>query len=189
VPFERALVSKLNKLSWILVAIVAFGTGLYLSVPGSATDIEPVADAGPIYASKLWSFEMPDLRSGQQSIESLVKQAGSDYVLVNFWASWCIPCRKEMPMLQSFANNNQQERFLVVGVAIDDEEKARPVVEALEIDYPILLADFDGVALMNDAGNEQGLLPYSVLLDSTGVVLESKLGELHETELDAWSAR
>jgi thiol-disulfide isomerase/thioredoxin len=189
VLFKRALVSRLNKSGWIMVVIAAFGTGLFLSVPGSAADTNPVPGGGSIYASKLWSFEMPDLRSGRQSIKSLANQADSDYVLVNFWASWCIPCRKEMPMLQSFADNNQHEGFLVVGVAIDDEEKARPVVEALGINYPILLADFDGVTLMNDAGNEQGLLPYSVLLDSAGAVLESKLGEIHEAELDAWSAR
>jgi thiol-disulfide isomerase/thioredoxin len=182
-------VNKRKSLGWFLVAIAAFGTGLYLSVPGSTEETDPVAGTGSIYASKLWSFEMPDLRSGQQSIRSLASQADSDYVLVNFWASWCIPCRKEMPMLQSYADNNQHERFLVVGVAIDDEEKARPVVEALGINYPILLADFDGVTLMNDAGNEQGLLPYSVLLDSAGAVLESKLGEIHESELDAWFAR
>ena len=176
----------MNRLVWVLVAGLALGGGQYLAAPGVSAETTPEVS---LDAAALWTFMMPDLQSSEQSIQGLAGENDSNYILVNFWASWCIPCRREMPMLQSFATNRADDGFLVVGVAIDDEEKARPVVEALRIAYPILLADIDGTELMEGAGNELGLLPFTVLLDSSGAVLESKLGEIHDTELDAWSDR
>jgi thiol-disulfide isomerase/thioredoxin len=179
----------MKKLVWAVVAGIILGGGYYVAAPGATSDTAPEGEAASSESKKLWTFEMPDLKAASQSIQGLAGTNHSNYILVNFWASWCIPCRREMPMLQSFADDRADDGFLVVGVAIDDEEEARPVVDALRIAYPILLADFEGAELMGDAGNKQGLLPYTVLLDSEGQLLESKLGEIHKEELDAWSAR
>lgn len=106
-------------------------------------------------------------------------------LLVNFWATWCAPCREEMPMLQSIAQELDDEGFSVVGVALDDIEPVRRFVAETGVTYPVLVGATDVMAENVRWGNEKGLLPYSVLVDRDGVVRWAHLGELKEAELRA----
>jgi len=102
--------------------------------------------------------------------------------LVNFWATWCAPCVREMPLLQGLADQ-YPERLNVVGVAIDDPGKAAEFVERLEIDYPNLIGTSDVRETQKRFGNPDGMLPYTVLIDAKGVVRWRHLGELEEAML------
>lgn len=110
-------------------------------------------------------------------------------VLVNFWATWCQPCREEMPMLSALHYELEPTGFTVVGIALDDVAQARQFAAELGIAYPILVGSTDVMAVIRDYGNVSGVLPYSVLLDSDGIIRWTYLGELKEAELRAEIAR
>ena len=108
-------------------------------------------------------------------------------VLINFWASWCGPCIREMPELQRFSSEQGLNGTQVVGVALDDAAAVRAFLQRTPVDYPILLdtpgpADA-GVAL----GNPKGVLPYSVLVSADGRLLKQRIGPFAEGEVARWA--
>jgi thiol-disulfide isomerase/thioredoxin len=104
-------------------------------------------------------------------------------VLVNFWATWCAPCREEMPMLNEVYRSLAPRGLDVVGIALDDVARAREFAERLGIDYTILVGAGDVMATGLAYGNQAGLLPYTVLIDRDGVVRWTFLGELKRNAL------
>jgi thiol-disulfide isomerase/thioredoxin len=104
-------------------------------------------------------------------------------VLVNFWATWCQPCREEMPMLLDLQHDFGQQGLQVVGIALDDVQQARDFVSELGVDYPILVGAVDVMAVARLYGNVSGVLPYSVLIDRAGIIRWAQLGALQRDEL------
>lgn len=104
--------------------------------------------------------------------------------LVNFWATWCAPCVREMPLLQGLADR-YPDRLNVVGIAIDEPGQVGDFVERLAIDYPILIGTSDVRETQARFGNPDGMLPFSVLLDAQGIIRWRHLGELDEDMLRA----
>jgi thiol-disulfide isomerase/thioredoxin len=100
--------------------------------------------------------------------------------VVNFWATWCGPCREEMPMLDSLARKLGPRGVTVVGVALDNKADVQPFVKQLKISYPIWLGDADTLNLMRSSGNVSGGLPYTVVLDRNGKPVATLLGQLNE---------
>lgn len=105
-------------------------------------------------------------------------------VLVNFWATWCAPCREEMPMLMELRETHRESGLEVVGIAMDDVQRARDFVAELGIEYPNLVGATDVMMTMQDYGNQSGTLPYSVLVDREGVIRWLKHGVLEREELE-----
>lgn len=102
--------------------------------------------------------------------------------LVNFWATWCAPCLREMPLLQSLFEQNR-EHLHVVGIAVDEPGEVGAFVERLGITYPILIGTSDVRETGKRFGNPDGMLPYSVLVDAEGIIRWRHLGELEEPML------
>lgn len=102
--------------------------------------------------------------------------------LVNFWATWCAPCIREMPLLQHLADR-YAGRLNVVGIAVDEPGRVGEFVDRLGIEYPILIGTSDVRETQERFGNPDGMLPYSVLVDQEGVVRWRHLGELDEAVL------
>jgi thiol-disulfide isomerase/thioredoxin len=99
-------------------------------------------------------------------------------VLINFWTTWCPPCKEEMPALQEAYDRYQQRGFIVLGVnwtAVDDREQILPFVQELGLTFPILL-DIDSV-VSEDTYNLLGL-PTTVFVDRNGIVTEVFIGAL-----------
>jgi thiol-disulfide isomerase/thioredoxin len=107
--------------------------------------------------------------------------------LLNFWATWCEPCRVELPMLERLHRENTG--IVVLGVALDDPDAVRRFAAQHAISYPQLLdtprADDTSVLY----GDTRGVLPYSVLIDADGVLVARKHGAFREGELRDWAAR
>ncbi len=105
-------------------------------------------------------------------------------LLVNFWATWCAPCRREMPRLQAFSERHA-DQVSVVGIAIDDAGPVRDFIASLGIDYPILVGASDVLATQRAWGNAAGALPYTVLVDQDGMIRWQHLGEVTDKDLSS----
>ena len=104
--------------------------------------------------------------------------------LINFWATWCRPCRKEMPMLNGVYLSENPSEFSVVGIAIDKPEKMTQFVAELGIDFPIMIGQSNAYDIMKELGNEALTLPYTILIDDTDEVIWSKNTELKHSDMD-----
>ncbi len=120
------------------------------------------------------------------------KYAGKP-LLVNVWATWCAPCRREMPELQRFSSEQGANGVQVVGIALDDSSSVHAFLEQVRVDYPILLdSPLRATAGSPDAGfrlgNTRDVLPYSVLISPDGRLLKQRIGPFHPGEVDRWTA-
>lgn len=105
-------------------------------------------------------------------------------LVCNFWATWCAPCRDEIPLLMAARAKYASSGVEIVGIAIDNPFNVRQFAASLNISYPILLAEADGLDLMRKLGNSAGGLPYTVVADRQGGVVRRKLGALKQHDLD-----
>ncbi|HEX8777886.1 MAG TPA: redoxin family protein [Rhodanobacter sp.] len=128
------------------------------------------------------SYALPDA-TGQTS--TLAKWHGK-VVVLNFWASWCVPCLKEMPLLAKFQREHAAGGAQVVGIAMEQAPSAEAFMKRTSVDYPILIGiDADPVPT-TVFGDTAGLLPYTVLIGRDGRILETKLGPVDEALLVGW---
>jgi thiol-disulfide isomerase/thioredoxin len=108
-------------------------------------------------------------------------------VLLNFWASWCGPCREEMPLLDRTQKRYADKGLQVVGVASDSAAATKAFLAKTHVDYPILIDDPEkGADLSAIYGNDRSVLPYTALIGRDGHVLALRMGKFSETSLDAW---
>jgi thiol-disulfide isomerase/thioredoxin len=127
-------------------------------------------------------YTLPDLKG---SPTTLARWHGK-IVLLNFWASWCGPCLKEMPMLAEFQREHATDGLQVVGVAMEQPESAAAFLKHVAVGYPSLTGiDADPVPT-TVFGDTAGLLPYSVLIGRDGRILEARLGPLDKALLGNW---
>jgi len=105
--------------------------------------------------------------------------------LANFWATWCEPCVEEMPMLSLLQQELAGDGVKIVGIALDDAQRASEFADGLGIGYDVLVGTTDVVLAGRRFGNATGLLPYSVLIDETGLIRWAYLGALRREELVA----
>ncbi|MHB8447659.1 MAG: TlpA disulfide reductase family protein [Rudaea sp.] len=94
-------------------------------------------------------------------------------VLVNFWATWCEPCREEMPLLDAASKQYANDGFTVVGVAIDDPDAVASMLKMRPVGYPILIGGED---TMKTVGDGNGVLPYSLLIGPDGKMITLRVG-------------
>ena len=140
-----------------------------------------VVDAGsePI---DLWSQRFPRPEGG----ELVLAELRGKPLLVNFWATWCPPCVKELPEIDRFARGHTRQ-LQVVGLAIDSLAPVQAFLQKLPLSFPIGLAGMSGTELSRSLGNSAGALPFTVLLDAAGKVAQRKLGETRYDELIGWA--
>jgi thiol-disulfide isomerase/thioredoxin len=131
-------------------------------------------------AAALLSSVFPDL-SGRP--RRLLEWQGR-ILLCNFWATWCVPCREEMPMLAQVREEYAAKGVEFVGIGIDSADKIREFIKEHPVGYPILAADATAIDLMRTLGNSAGALPFTVVLDRAGTVGYRKLGTVARGDLE-----
>ena len=156
------------------------------------------AGAGGLWASHAWfglnpppgsvavgapaiEFQLPTLDG---TLAARSAWAGRVQV-INFWAPWCAPCRREIPVLKALREEFGSERVEVLGIALDEADTVRKYVGDMGIDYPILLASMSDFGLMRAYGNDRDALPFTIIVDAQGRLHKRKLGEYHESDLRA----
>jgi len=104
-------------------------------------------------------------------------------LVVNFWATWCAPCRKEIPEFVRMQTRLGGEGLQFIGIAIDEMDKVQAYAREVGINYPLLVGEIDAVEVSRAFGNEMGALPFTVIIDRTGQVVRTELGGTTEARL------
>ena len=132
-------------------------------------------------AETVMAVRLPDLRGQSQPLT----QWRGRVLVVNFWATWCTPCREEIPMFVRLQNKYRAQGLQFVGIAIDQPDKVQAFSHEFAINYPILIGGIETVELSRQAGNRIGALPFTVGIDRNGKIAATQLGEFKEAKLDA----
>ena len=177
-----------------MAAVIAAGLGGYAyyrlsrsSHPGiyALTSPAPLpATAAPAADRPKVPESVPDLAlpALDGGLHKLSGWAGRP-LLINFWATWCEPCRREIPLLKNLRKEHAAKRLEVVGIAIDFRDPVRKYVAERGMDYPILLGERGGFQAAAAFGMDT-VLPFSVFADAQGRIVALKVGELHRDEAE-----
>ena len=98
--------------------------------------------------------------------------------MITFWASWCPPCVREIPAFIKLQAAYAEQGLVIVGIALDNKQNVADFVDPMDMNYPILLAEKEGIALAQAYGNRLGVLPYTVIVDRNGKIIYTQRGEL-----------
>ncbi|HCY13474.1 MAG TPA: TlpA family protein disulfide reductase [Gammaproteobacteria bacterium] len=158
-----------------LLTLAALAAGLL-----AAQLLRTPAVTKPATAHTLVAFELDTSDGERWSSGSLAGKAA----LVNFWATWCEPCRTEIPLLMT-AHTLHASTLAVVGIAVDDPAAVRRFEDESGFDYTSLIGKSEGMDLMAQYGNT-GQLPFTLFFDASGQLRQQKTGALASAELDAW---
>ena len=165
-------------LSATLIALVA---GVYLGMPKSA----PVPALPDGAVARLLATRLNDSAGKPQAIE----QWRGKTLVINFWATWCPPCREEMPAFSRLQDKYAANGVQFVGIALDTADNVIKFSLQQPVSYPLLIADGEGTELTRQLGNASLALPYTVVLGAAGDVRLAQLGRVSERELDALLAK
>jgi thiol-disulfide isomerase/thioredoxin len=155
------------------VRVVPIPAGAAASPP-TAADSAPGPRAIP---DKLPDVSLPDVLGKPHRLADWIGRP----LVVNFWATWCEPCRREIPLLEDLWRENSRNRLEIVGIAIDHRDPVAKFVHDLKIGYPVLVGEQGGLAAAAAFGMEP-VLPFTVFADNQGRIVTLKIGELHRDE-------
>nr|WP_276597995.1 TlpA disulfide reductase family protein [Roseateles koreensis] len=132
-------------------------------------------------------FERPLAEEAASTSASSTWVAAADFrgkpLLLNFWATWCAPCVKELPELAQFHREFKNQGWQVLGLAVDSPAAVQAFLKKLPVDFPQAMAGTTGTTLTRSLGNAQGGLPFSVAFDADGRIIWRKLGATNAEEL------
>ncbi len=115
-----------------------------------------------------------------------MSQWQGQFVVVNFWATWCAPCIEEMPDMQAIHNEYAPRGVVVVGLGIDSPSALRGFRDQHGLTLPLFAAGAAGSDTGRSLGNSAGALPYTVLINPDGRIVQARLGRVHQSELRRW---
>jgi peroxiredoxin len=157
----------------VIAAVAALGAGAYFGLQKSETSASAQATAG------LLGLDLPDVEGRQQAMA----QWRGKVVVVNFWATWCAPCREEMPEFVKAQTEFGEKGLQFVGVAVDQADKTREFAKEMGLNYPILVGGLGAMQLSKTLGNSVMALPFTVVVDRKGQVAYTQLGVLRPDKL------
>lgn len=140
------------------------------------------ATAGESFAG-FWDLQW----STPEGTPLLLKSFRGKPLLINFWATWCPPCIEELPLINAFFNKNRANGWQVIGLAIDRPKSVQAFLKKMPLDFPVAIDALGGSDLGRDLGNPSGSLPFSVVFNAQGGIVQRKLGRLKQDDLDLWA--
>ncbi|HVK53820.1 MAG TPA: TlpA disulfide reductase family protein [Burkholderiales bacterium] len=154
---------------------LALGVCAFLWTTIAPRDTAPTISPTALYTTQLRSLDGKLIALGQWEGKVL---------LINFWATWCSPCREEIPHLIEAQKRYSAKGVEIIGIAIDTSEKVEPFSRKMGINYSIFLEEERGVALSKRLGNRAGVLPFTVIIDREGRVAFVTTGTITSEQID-----
>jgi thiol-disulfide isomerase/thioredoxin len=163
--------------------------GVLLGLAGAALILDkyfsqPLPNSDPeseVSQAALMAASFPDLTGKVQSLG----QWQGKLLVINFWATWCAPCREEMPALNRIHNKYVAKGLQIIGIAADSADKVSQFSRETDIEYPLLVDQAGAMELSKRLGNRFGLLPHTVVIGADGKLIFSKLGVIQEQRFEA----
>jgi thiol-disulfide isomerase/thioredoxin len=134
----------------------------------------------PVIPARLPEFSLKDLTGKSTKISAWSGKS----LVINFWATWCAPCRREIPLLKTLAAEWAGRDLEVVGIAVDYRDKVQDFAGRFKIDYPVLIGDQDALDVAAKFGMSSPAFPFTVFTDRRGEVVALFVGELHRPQVD-----
>ncbi len=160
-------------------AVIGFGAYTLLSKPVPVPSAPEQTNVAPVTTA------MADIQLTQLDGQTVtLDQWKGQWRLINFWASWCPPCLKEIPLLVDAQQRWQTRNLQILGPAMDPQDRAAALTERFAVNYPVFYGNQDISAAATALGDTLGALPYSVLVDPEGTVRFQKHGEFDAVELE-----
>lgn len=159
----------------VAVLLIAFAVRYYLSDPAL---LQP--DAGSLSTQTLFAAKFSDVNGKPQAIS----QWKGKIIVVNFWATWCPPCREEMPELSQLQQQYRNRGLVVLGISTDELDKIQEFVKENPVSYPLLAGEIDAMNVGLSLGNDKGVLPYTVIIKSDGDIAKAYFGRVNQAQLN-----
>lgn len=155
----------------IIVAMIALGLGItarhFFSTTKKTTP------------SALPAFNLPDLSGHQHNISEWQGKV----LVINFWATWCPPCLKEIPDFIALQQQYKAQDLQFIGIALEDKKPVAEFLAATKINYPILLGGDNGITLAHQLGNSVDAVPYTLIVDRQGQIIHRHPGEFSKEQI------
>jgi thiol-disulfide isomerase/thioredoxin len=159
----------------VIVVVFALATGILAqrltATPESATESTP--------QNTLPAFTLPDLSGQQRSIS----EWQGKILIINFWATWCPPCRKEIPEFIKLQQELGDRGLQFIGIAIEEKASVEKYASFVKINYPILIGEVTGIALSQKLGNTINALPFTIVVDRKGNIVHHQPGEFSRNQI------
>lgn len=162
---------KTKSLFFLIVAIIALSGGIFaqrLSTTDQNKNLAPMPEVS-----------LPDLSGQQRKLSEWREKV----LIINFWATWCPPCRKEIPEFIALQKELGHAGLQFIGIAIEEKEPVDEYLTFIDINYPMLIAGDTGIALSSQFGNRIGAVPYTVVVDQKGNIVHRHPGEITRKQL------
>jgi thiol-disulfide isomerase/thioredoxin len=154
-------------------AAAGVGYHLWSRGGGTGTDTQEVVE-------RVLKARLADVKGAGGSLE----QWRGSVLVVNYWATWCAPCREEIPVFVRLQERYGSRGLQFVGIAIDQPDKVADFAREFGINYPLLLGGVEAIELLRQVGNRAGVLPYTLVIDRKGNLVSRESGGLKEARLE-----
>lgn len=181
----------ISRRAWITAVVAALATGAGLSLwrhrqpesgaaaTGTGTGKPAIGQQADAAVEQLFAMEL----TGPAGEPKPMREFRNKRLVVNFWATWCPPCVEEMPELSGMAEEFAARKVEFVGIAIDQPANVAKFLQKVPVSYPIVIAGSAGLGMVTALGNPQGGLPFTLVLDADGRVIERYLGKVEMSAL------
>jgi thiol-disulfide isomerase/thioredoxin len=177
----------------LVIAMIGFtllGIGVLAAFIHERWHPGPRAESAPVAATAASAAAIPETRpeftlSSLDGHRHAISEWDGKTLLVNFWATWCAPCRHEIPLLGSIRREYASKNVEIVGIAVDVAQDVRTFLQHTPIDYPVLTGEQDALDAAQAFGVNEMAFPFTAFIDAHGHVLTVHLGELHEAQARA----
>ncbi|MDH5484660.1 MAG: TlpA family protein disulfide reductase [Gammaproteobacteria bacterium] len=168
-----------NSIIFIIVLILAGSAGftaqrLMMNSDRQNLPIQLPEETASVIGQRRPDFELNDIEGNPRNIN----EWNNKVILVNFWATWCPPCKKEIPAFMELQEQYADQGFQIIGIAIDNLDDVKDYVDTMGINYPVMAAELTAMEIARLYGNRINALPFSAFVDRNGIITHIKPGEL-----------
>ena len=171
----RQFFNKIKTPAFYLVLMMTIGFGIFYFFLNTQ-----VEDGAKQSTQGLFAANFPNENGRPQAL----KQYAGKIVVLNFWASWCEPCREEMPELSELHTAYKDQNLVVLGMAIEDVAAINDFLKETKVSYPLFAADMQGMEIASNLGNDKGVLPFTVIIKPDGTVAKTYFGRVTKPLLE-----